>query len=219
MRPFEVKRGLGALLLLATAGLLSGCDMALMSPKGQVGLEQKSLILTALGLMLIVVIPVIIMTVAFARKYRASNTTAKYTPDWSHSNKIEAVVWTVPVIIVAILAVITWKTSHSLDPYKPLVDLWIEEDTTNWRKCVLSRGSEQNGHRNLSRMVTRPERRYRAFPCMRACLTRYDSPRNCRSLPWCTTRSITAAAIWSSPKTEPHLENSRLVVNTTDCLS
>ena len=120
MRPFEVKRGLGALLLMATAGLLSGCDMALMSPKGQVGLEQKSLILTALGLMLIVVIPVIIMTVAFARKYRASNTTAKYTPDWSHSNKIEAVVWTVPVIIVAILAVITWKTSHSLDPYKPL---------------------------------------------------------------------------------------------------
>lgn len=37
MRPFEVKRGLGALLLMATAGLLSGCDMALMSPKGQVG--------------------------------------------------------------------------------------------------------------------------------------------------------------------------------------
>ncbi len=107
MRLFDVKRGLGALLLLATASLLSGCDMALMSPKGQVGLEQKSLILTALGLMLIVVIPVIIMTVAFARKYRASNTTAKYTPDWSHSNKIEAVVWTVPVIIVAILAVIT----------------------------------------------------------------------------------------------------------------
>ena len=25
--------------------------------------------------------------------------------------------------------------------------------------------------------------------------------------------------IWSSPKTEPHLENSRLVVNTTDCVS
>lgn len=120
MRPDDVKRGLGALLLIATAGLLSGCDMALMSPKGQIGLEQKSLILTALGLMLIVVIPVIIMAVAFSRKYRASNTSAKYTPDWSHSNKIEAVVWTVPVIIVAILAVITWKTSHELDPYKPL---------------------------------------------------------------------------------------------------
>ena len=120
MRPFELKRGLGALLLIASASLLTGCDMALMNPKGQIGLEQKSLILTALGLMLIVVIPVIIMAVVFARKYRASNTDAKYTPDWSHSNKIEAVVWTVPVIIVVILATITWKTSHELDPYKPL---------------------------------------------------------------------------------------------------
>jgi cytochrome o ubiquinol oxidase subunit 2 len=120
MRPFELKRGLGALLLLASASLLTGCDMALMNPKGQIGLEQKSLILTALGLMLIVVIPVIIMAVVFARKYRASNTDAKYTPDWSHSNRIEAVVWTVPVIIVVILATITWKTSHELDPYKPL---------------------------------------------------------------------------------------------------
>ncbi|MGL6152520.1 MAG: cytochrome o ubiquinol oxidase subunit II [Aeromonas sobria] len=120
MRPFELKRGLGALLLIAAVSMLTGCDMALMSPKGQIGLEQKSLILTALGLMLIVVIPVIIMAVVFSRKYRASNTDAKYTPDWSHSNKIEAVVWTVPVIIIAILATITWKTSHQLDPYKPL---------------------------------------------------------------------------------------------------
>ena len=120
MKPFALKRGLGALLLLAAAGMLTGCDMALMSPKGQIGLEQKSLILTALGLMLIVVIPVIIMAVVFSRKYRASNTDAKYTPDWSHSNKIEAVVWTVPVIIIVILATITWKTSHELDPYKPL---------------------------------------------------------------------------------------------------
>ncbi|MBG6247407.1 cytochrome o ubiquinol oxidase subunit II [Candidatus Symbiopectobacterium endolongispinus] len=95
--------------------------MALMNPKGQVGLEQRSLILTALGLMLIVVIPVIVMTIAFAWKFRASNTKAKYTPNWSHSNKIEAVVWTAPIIIILILGTITWKTTHSLDPYKPLV--------------------------------------------------------------------------------------------------
>ena len=43
MRPFEVKRGLGALLLMATAGLLSGCDMALMSPKGQAGRDRTLL--------------------------------------------------------------------------------------------------------------------------------------------------------------------------------
>ncbi|MGX8941528.1 cytochrome o ubiquinol oxidase subunit II [Symbiopectobacterium sp. Eva_TO] len=125
------------LSLFAAAALLSGCDMALMNPKGQVGLEQRSLILTALGLMLIVVIPVIVMTIAFAWKFRASNTKAKYTPNWSHSNKIEAVVWTVPIIIILILGTITWKTTHSLDPYKPLVSeakpITVEVISLDWK--------------------------------------------------------------------------------------
>jgi cytochrome o ubiquinol oxidase subunit 2 len=44
-------------------------------------------------LMLLVVVPVIIMTFLFAWKYRASNTNATYTPNWSHSTKIEVAVW------------------------------------------------------------------------------------------------------------------------------
>ena len=120
MRSSRLIKGGTSLSGVALGLLLSGCDTALMNPKGQIGLEQKSLILTALMLMLIVVIPVIIMAIAFARKYRAANTGATYAPNWAHSNKIEAVVWTVPVIIIVILATITWKTSHELDPYKPL---------------------------------------------------------------------------------------------------
>lgn len=100
--------------------LLSGCNMALLDPKGAIGMQQKSLILTSTLLMLIVVIPVIIMTFLFAWKYRASNKKATYAPNWSHSNKIEFVVWTVPLIIILILGTITWKTTHSLDPRTPL---------------------------------------------------------------------------------------------------
>ncbi|KXS38465.1 ubiquinol oxidase subunit II [Modicisalibacter tunisiensis] len=106
--------------------LLSGCGSALMAPKGEIGSELKSLILTAFGLMLIVVIPVIVMTLLFAWRYRHSNLMAKYAPDWSHSNKIEVVVWLVPCVIIFFLAILTWKTSHSLDPHKPLAD---KEDT------------------------------------------------------------------------------------------
>ncbi|QHM76364.1 Cytochrome bo(3) ubiquinol oxidase subunit 2 [Mixta theicola] len=84
-------------------------------------MEQRSLILTAFGLMLIVVIPAILMAVVFAWKYRASNTNAKYSPNWSHSNKVEAVVWTVPILIILFLAVLTWKSTHALEPGKPLV--------------------------------------------------------------------------------------------------
>ena len=93
--------------LIAGTVLLSGCDSALLDPKGQIGLEQRSLILTAFGLMMIVVIPAVLMAVGFAWKYRASNKDAKYSPNWSHSNKVEAVVWTVPILIILFLAVLT----------------------------------------------------------------------------------------------------------------
>ena len=104
----------------SVAVFLGGCNMDVLAPKGDVGIQEKSLILIAMGLMLVVVIPVIAMTLYFAWRYRASNTKATYAPKWSHSTAIEAVVWTIPCIIIAILATITWRTSHTLDPYKPL---------------------------------------------------------------------------------------------------
>lgn len=113
-------RKLGALLLAVLPLLLAGCSSALLDPKGQIGEEQRTLILTAFGLMQIVVIPVIVMTLLFAWRYRRSNRDATYQPDWAHSNKIEAVVWLIPCVIIAFLALLTWYTSHSLDPHKPL---------------------------------------------------------------------------------------------------
>ncbi|WP_112843161.1 cytochrome o ubiquinol oxidase subunit II [Proteus mirabilis] len=137
MRLMKYIKSIGTLSLLAAAVLLSGCDMALMNPKGAIGAEQKTLILIALGLMLIVVIPVILMVIVFTYRYRESNTKATYRPNWAHSNKIELVVWTVPIIIIVILATITWKTTHELDPYKPLVSdekpVTIEVVSMDWK--------------------------------------------------------------------------------------
>lgn len=117
--------------------LLSGCNSALLDPKGEIGIQQKSLILTATWLMLIVVVPVIIMTVWFAWRYRASNKNATYTPNWSHSNKIEFVVWTIPCIIIVILGYITWKTTHELDPRTPIASehkaVVIEAVSLDWK--------------------------------------------------------------------------------------
>lgn len=114
-------KNLGILLLLIAGVLiLNGCDSVLLNPKGQIALEQRSLILTAFGLMLIVVIPAILMAVMFTWKFRQSNTKAKYTPNWSHSNKIEAVVWGVPILIIVFLAALTWKSTHALEPSRPL---------------------------------------------------------------------------------------------------
>lgn len=114
------RRRIARLLPPAAALLLSGCRWAVLDPKGPVGLQERSIILTATVLMLIVVVPVIALILVFAWRYRASNEKAEYRPDWSHSNRIEAVVWLIPCVIVAALGVITWKSSHSLDPYRPL---------------------------------------------------------------------------------------------------
>ncbi|OBX33741.1 cytochrome bo(3) ubiquinol oxidase subunit 2 precursor [Halomonas elongata] len=120
MRRNPTLRMLGVLLLLSLPLLLAGCSSALLDPKGQIGEEQRTLILTAFGLMQIVVVPVIVMTLLFAWRYRRSNRDATYAPDWAHSNKIEAVVWFIPMVIIAFLAVLTWYTSHSLDPHKTI---------------------------------------------------------------------------------------------------
>lgn len=120
MRLMKYTKSLGILSLIAGTFLTSGCNSALLNPKGQIALEQRSLILTAFGLMLIVVIPAVFMAIMFAWKYRASNTNAKYSPNWSHSNKVEAVVWAIPILIILFLGVLTWKSTHSLEPSKPI---------------------------------------------------------------------------------------------------
>ncbi|MBP9763800.1 MAG: ubiquinol oxidase subunit II [Gammaproteobacteria bacterium] len=118
--PQRFKSLLIALLLTATLPLLSGCNMVLFEPKGAIAAEQIRLIIIATILMLLIVVPVIVMTIVIAWRYRASNTKATYEPNWAHSVKLEVIWWGVPCIIVAILATLTWFTTHSLDPYKPL---------------------------------------------------------------------------------------------------
>ena len=75
---------------------LSGCSGGVLDPKGQIGIDEKNLIIIATVLMLVVVIPVIIMTLYFAWKYRDGRDHEIYAPKWAHSSKIEAAVWTIP---------------------------------------------------------------------------------------------------------------------------
>jgi cytochrome o ubiquinol oxidase subunit 2 len=113
-------RNLSKPVLAALAFMLAGCEGGVLDPKGQVGIDEKNLIIMATLLMLIVVIPVIFMTLYFAWKYRDGRDKEIYAPKWAHSTAIEVVVWVVPIIIVIILGVITWNSTHDLDPYKPL---------------------------------------------------------------------------------------------------
>src|SRR5213596_3303884 len=108
---------------LGVALLVGGCDLSnapVLDPKGPIALAERDLLFTAVVLMLIVVIPVFVMTFLFAWRYRASNTKARYTPDWTYSVAVDAVVWLVPAAIVIALGTLLWRNTHKLDPYRPI---------------------------------------------------------------------------------------------------
>lgn len=112
-------RPVGVALLAIVLVLLNGCHSGAVAPKGQIAADELKLIIFSVKLMLLVVIPVIFMACWFGWRYREGNN-GQYTPEWKHSTILELVWWTIPIIIIMILGTATWKTTHSLDPYKPL---------------------------------------------------------------------------------------------------
>jgi cytochrome o ubiquinol oxidase subunit II len=122
---------------LGVTTFLAGCHLTLLDPRGDIGAQERHLILVALALMLAVVIPVIALTLFFFWRYRESNKKATYAPDWAHSTAIEVVVWGIPAMIVLFLGVLIWRTTHSLDPYRPLASnvppVRVQVVALNWK--------------------------------------------------------------------------------------
>ncbi|MBM6596530.1 ubiquinol oxidase subunit II [Microvirga pudoricolor] len=108
------------LAVLSGSAWLAGCDLIVMNPAGDVAVQQRNLIIASTALMLLVIVPVIALTFVFAWRYRATNTDATYDPDWHHSTQLEVVIWTVPLLIIIALGAMTWISTHTLDPYRPL---------------------------------------------------------------------------------------------------
>ncbi len=99
---------------------LAGCNLVVMAPSGDIAMQQRDLIVISTVLMLLIIIPVLFLTVFFAWRYRGSNTSAKYDPEWHHSTALEVVIWSAPLIIIIALGAVTWISTHKLDPYRPL---------------------------------------------------------------------------------------------------
>lgn len=98
----------------------SGQDVALFNPKGIIALKERNLMILAVLLMMVLAVPVYILTFIIAVKYREGNKKAKYAPELKPGKLFEAMWWVVPTIIILILAVINWKSTHELDPFRPL---------------------------------------------------------------------------------------------------
>ncbi len=107
-------------LLLLPLILLAGCNTVVMNPSGDIASQQGRLIVVSTILMLLIIVPVIALTVWFAWRYRKNNTAARYEPDWDHSTQLELVIWGAPLLIIIALGLLTWISTHTLDPYRPI---------------------------------------------------------------------------------------------------
>ncbi len=107
----------------ATAVYVQGTNIPILEPAGPVAVAERNVIIVTFLLCCVIVIPVFVMLLVFAWRYRAGNVDAhsEHSPDWDHDNWIAEVVWwVIPATIIAILGVIAWQSSYALDPYKPL---------------------------------------------------------------------------------------------------
>jgi cytochrome o ubiquinol oxidase subunit II len=107
--------------MAAIASLLAGgCNRGILDPVGPVASAEKQILVNSTAIMLAIIIPTMIATVAVAFWFRRGNAKAIYRPDWEYSGAIELVVWAIPVLTVALLGGIAWIGSHDLEPSKPL---------------------------------------------------------------------------------------------------
>ena len=113
VRPWTIPRGVA---LAATSLLLASCSEGVLAPRGPIGASERVILYDATAIMLAVVIPVILLTIAFAWWFRAGNVWARYLPTWEYSGRIEMIVWSIPTLVIVFLGGIAWISSHDLDP-------------------------------------------------------------------------------------------------------
>lgn len=120
----QIRISLFVLLSLGVFGfivyLFTSNDLAILEPAGLIAEQQRDLLIFASILSLFVIVPVYALTLFIALRYRQGNEKADYQPEHDHSRSLEALWWGIPIIIIFVLSVVTWKTTHSLDPYKPI---------------------------------------------------------------------------------------------------
>src|SRR5689334_9089405 len=101
--------------------LLASCRQAgILDPQGPVAGAQQLLLINSTAIMLVVVVPVIVATLAFAYWYRAGNPRATRGLDPAYEGRIEFVTWSIPALIVILLGGVIWIGSHQLDPRAPI---------------------------------------------------------------------------------------------------
>jgi cytochrome o ubiquinol oxidase subunit 2 len=145
------KRGI---FLAPMSILLASCGQGVLDSHGPIGKAERVLLYNATAIMLAVVVPVILLTAAFAWWFRAGNIRAQYLPEWEYSGRLEMIVWSIPALVILFLGGITWISSHELDPPQPIASdipsVEVEVVSLDWKWLFIY---PAHGIASLNRLV------------------------------------------------------------------
>ena len=95
-------------VVLIGAATLGGCTEGVLDPKGPIASAERQIMFNSLGIMLAIVIPTILATLAVAFWFRSSNQRARYLPDFEYSGRLELLVWSIPLMTVLLVGGVAW---------------------------------------------------------------------------------------------------------------
>ncbi len=126
------------IVLIISGDYLSRVSIPVLEPKGVIADQEFRLLIIITLIMLIVVVPVFFLLAFIVWRYRDDNNhRGKYTPDWDHSRLIEGIWWGIPTLLIIVVAIITWKATYALNPYKPIASqnptITIQVVSMDWK--------------------------------------------------------------------------------------
>lgn len=112
-------------VVLSVLGIVVGVNFiqpVVLQPSGPIGVQQRDLLLFATVIMSAVALPVFVLLAVIVWRHRAGNERAasRYKPSFQGSPFLETLWWGIPILVVVVLSVVAWQTSHSLDPFRPI---------------------------------------------------------------------------------------------------
>jgi cytochrome o ubiquinol oxidase subunit 2 len=112
-------------------------QQGVLDPQGPIAAAERTILANATVIMLAVIVPVILLTLAFAWWFRAGNPWARRAPEWAYSGPVEVTVWAIPTLVVLFLGGIAWIGSHELDPARPMASseppLEVQVVSMDWK--------------------------------------------------------------------------------------
>lgn len=133
------KKGFLLTVLLSFFVLLTGCEpLTVLDPKGPQAKTQSEVIIFSMIVMALVLLVVYVLFIYMLTKYRASKAAPDYEPPHQEGSKVLEIVWTlIPVLIVAVLSVVTVQSTNAVESvpegYENQTPVVIYASSSNWK--------------------------------------------------------------------------------------